>query len=107
MHMDDPHDDISMLLIGYRDVPLATQRVALALAELLIADRHGDEELEHQRPLTIVEASDRWLIESHGDYRPMAPPFVQSLDGPFEIEILKRNCRVIKFNRYGAIRDAE
>jgi len=107
MHMDDPHDDISMSLIGYRDVPLATQRVAITLAEMLIAERHGHEELEHQRPLTIVEARDRWIIESHGAYRPKVPPFEQSLEGPFEIEILKRNCRVIKFNRYGAIRDAE
>jgi len=105
--MDDPHDDISMLLNGYGDIPLATQRVALALAEMLIAERHGDEELEHQKPLTIVELSDRWAIESHGAYRPMAPPFEQSLDGPFQIEILKRNCRVINLIQLGAMRERE
>ena len=96
-----------MLLIGYQDVPLATQSIALALAEMLIADRHGDEELEYQRPLLIEELSDRWAIKSSGDYKPMPPPFVQSLEGPFEIEILKRNCRVIKFIRFGGIAEPE
>ena len=107
MPRHDPPDDISMLLIGYQDVPLATQSIALALTEMLIADRHGDEELDYQRPLLIDELPDRWAIKSSGAYRPKQPPFVQSLEGPFEIEILKRNCRVIKFIRFGGIAEPE
>ena len=65
MPTDDPPDDISMILRGFGGKPLATRRIALALAELLIAeDGTGRTRLEYQRPFMIDELADRWAIKS-------------------------------------------
>jgi hypothetical protein len=95
--MNDPNDDISMKLHGFGGRILASKHIAKTMAEMLIAQEYGDTELEAQRPLKVSELDDRWLIEGRDEYRKMEPPFEQSLVGPVTVEILKRNCRVIKF----------
>ena len=95
--MNEPHDDVSMKLRGFGDSVLATRHVATALAEMLIVQECGEEGLEFQKPLNVWEQSDRWIIEGQDKYKKMGPPFDRSLEGKITIEILKRNCRIIKF----------
>ena len=95
--MDEPYDDISMKLRGFGDSVLATKHVATALAEMLIIEEAGEKGLEFQKPLTVSELADRWVIEGRDEYKKMDPPFDMYLEGKITIEILKRNCRVIKF----------
>ena len=100
--MDEPRDDISMMLRGYGNPELASKRVATALAEMLIIEDSGEEGLEFQKPLKVSDLSDRWVIEGSGEYRKMNHPFDMYLEGPITIEILKRNCRVVKFSQTSA-----
>lgn len=95
--MTEPPDDVSMKLRGDKDRPLASRAVAIAMAEAIILDQDGAAGLEKQRPLDFEEAADRWIIRGNAEYEPMEPPFQQSYQGPVELEILKRNCRVLKY----------
>lgn len=101
--MEDVPDDVSMKLRDDTSRPLASRAVAIAMAEAIILDQEGAAALEAQRPLDVEEAPDRWIIKGQAQYAPMAPPFQQSLQGPVELAILKRNCRVVRYMHWVTI----
>ena len=87
-----------MKLWGFGGRPMATQAIALTIAEMITRDRYGEAELKAQQPFQIEETPDRWIIAGSRDYDENAPlPGGQLMAGKVSIEILKANCRVIKF----------
>jgi hypothetical protein len=79
---------------------LATKTVATALAEMVIKNHFGEEEFKAQQPLRISETPDRWVIEGSRPYDVDAPRnHDQLLEGVVEVEILKRNCQIVKLSK--------
>ena len=98
--MDSPPDDISILLWGYRNRPLATSAIALTIAELLTKDGYGERVLQDNQPFNVIDGDDRWIIEGSNEYdESKTLPGGQVIEGKVTVEILKANCRVVKFSR--------
>jgi len=59
--------DLSMYLYGTLKERLVTRDTALAFAMLLIGDRFGAEEVDHQHPISIHAEGDTWVIRGSGE----------------------------------------
>lgn len=65
--------------------------IATRIAELVIANAYGQEQLDKQRPLTATEQDDRWLIEgSYNRERAQEGP------GAARISISKRDAQILE-----------
>jgi hypothetical protein len=90
----------SMKFLERNGEQLATEPVATALAEMVLKNYFGEEEFKAQQPLRISEAPDRWIIEGSRVYNEAAPRnHEQLLEGVVEMEILKRNCQIVKLSK--------
>ncbi|MDR3508271.1 MAG: NTF2 fold immunity protein [Caulobacteraceae bacterium] len=78
---------------------LATRDLAMTMAESLVTTIYGSSELEAQRPLLITDSEDRWVIEGSRLYKERMEGFEQLTDGRVVIEILKRNCQVLRLTQ--------
>ena len=94
--MIDPDDDPSMLVRRISGQDICRAQTARVLAEMLIKDIHGAQTLSAQVPLQVEEQEDRWIIRG-GAAQSTRPHPTGLKEGPIEIEILKANCRVVKF----------
>lgn len=94
--MIDPPDDPSMKLHGYVGKPLASRKIAVALAEMVFTEVYGEDEFKVQLPLNVIEASDRWIVEGNPSYESKSVFTDQIMNGKLVIEILKDNCRIVK-----------
>ena len=94
----DPPEDPTMKLRGVlKNEDIVTRDLALAMAEMIFRKEFGEEDLKAQRPLIAKETPKTWIVEgSCTEGRQMDPPFEQSWTGEAAIEIVKRNCQVIK-----------
>ena len=93
--MADPPEDRSMVLWGLQR-PFVNREIAVALAEMLTAKCYGADELEMQRPFKVSEDADRWILTGSRE-QDDENPVGQLIPGKVFVEILKRNCQVIKF----------
>lgn len=101
--MNEEFDHPSMNMLEFSGCQLASRAIAVALAEMVIKDFYGEEEFEAQQPLSVSETPDRWIIEGSRPYDLEAPrSHHQLVDGKVTIEILKRNCRIVKLIRTAA-----
>jgi hypothetical protein len=66
---------------------------------MIFQEIFGIEELERQLPLSVTEASDRWIIEGSRSYDYTAQPENQLLDGKLLIEIAKKNCAILRLSK--------
>ena len=97
--MEEVEDDISMM--GYRALgrTLASQEIALVMAEMIFKKTYGEDHLRTQLPLKILDGGDRWIIEGCRDGDAYPVPEGQLHVGNAVIEILKANCRVLKLSQ--------
>jgi len=58
--------DLSMYLYLMVGEKLMTRATALALAKMLLHDRFGAEEVDHQEPFHVEERGDTWVIVGNG-----------------------------------------
>ncbi len=97
--MRDPIENKSMLLFGSTGKTLLTQALAVMMAESIIQTAYGDAELEAQRPLVAIETPATRVIEGSRAYDDDRDPESQMIDGRVVIEIMKRNCQVIRLSK--------
>ncbi|AWZ00319.1 NTF2 fold immunity protein [Rhodobiaceae bacterium] len=97
--MANEKQDLSMFLNEVAGIELATEPIALALAEMLFRHVYGDDDFETQLPLKVTDQGDRWLIVGSRD--PAAYPVHELEPAPGEVEmvILKANCKVVRFTQ--------
>lgn len=91
-----PHEDPSMKFVR-KD--LATKDLALTMAEAIVKDIYGLDEFEAQHPLLMTDSEDRWVIEGSRLYKERMEGFEQLTQGRVVIEILKRNCQVLRLTQ--------
>ncbi len=104
--MTDPIEDRTMILYGLSKRTFATKEIAEKIAEMVIANIFGEEELELQIPLQTKDLVDRWMIEGSRSYD-FDHPIDQMMNGRVIIEILKRNCQIVKFTQLTALVDPD
>ena len=97
---DEPPDDISLVIQG---IQFGSRTIALAMAEMICDEFCPEGETAAQKPFEITETPDRWIIVGSRSYDDPSSRIGQILSGPLEIEILKANCRVVKFVPKAAI----
>jgi len=62
--MTEPSEHGTMWLLKILKGGIVTNpEMALKIAELVIANVYSADDLEQQRPLTVSDQSDRWLVE--------------------------------------------
>ena len=66
---------------------------ARAIAEVIVADAYGADELERQRPLVVVEEDDRWHVAGSFNERRQCDQ-----RGPVSLWIRKRDAAVLDIN---------
>lgn len=104
--MNGEFDDPSMNFLDFNGVQLATKDIAVALSEMVIESRFGKAELNIQKPLSISDGGDRWIVEGTRDYDESAPRSMpQVVKGPVIVHIIKRNCRIVSFIQMSAFSD--
>jgi hypothetical protein len=65
-------------------------KIAIDIAELVIANVYGDNEVKLQRPFEVFDESDRWRIEgSYNRDKKIEGP------GPIKVWIRKRDAKII------------
>jgi hypothetical protein len=96
--MAEVRDDLSMTLYRASKYDLASQAIALKMASMLIEEVYGADELKAQSPLEITDSGEVWVIKgsTSPDDNRVEGDLVR---GPMEIQIVKANCRVVKFIR--------
>lgn len=91
-----PHPSIKLFAASGRD--LISREIALALSRMLISKSYGKDQLQVQEPLTVSDSGEKWIVVGSKAYdEPLTDGTLN--EGPIEIEILKSDCRVIKFCR--------
>jgi hypothetical protein len=97
--MDEIEEDFSIM--GYRalGVTMASQKIAMTMAELIFKNTFGEDDFKTQLPLKVSDGGDRWIIEGsrNGDDYPV--PDGELHNGQAIIEILKVNCQVLKLTQ--------
>jgi hypothetical protein len=88
-----------MIANAYGGRNLASREIALAMAEMLVRENHGDEHLKTQAPLQIYDKGESWLIEGsrRGEDHPVTHLGLHQ--DKVIIEIRKRDCQVLNFAR--------
>jgi hypothetical protein len=66
-------------------------QLALRIAELLCANAYGEDSLERQKPLSVSDLTDRWVIT--GSYNKGSS---REGEGPLVISIMKRDGQVLE-----------
>lgn len=62
--MASAEESVTIYLLGVLNGGVVNnQELAIGIAELVVSNVYGQEELERQRPLTALDQSDRWLVE--------------------------------------------
>jgi hypothetical protein len=89
--------ELVMLLHEIGGLELASREIALVMAEMMVRKVFGEEHLQTQLPLQIIDKGDRWLIEGsrRGEDHRVSPIGIH--DDKVIIEIRKRNCQVLNF----------
>ncbi len=99
-------EDVSMIVHDFwgkfTGMEFASREIALAMAEMLIKNSCGEDFLETQLPLRISDGGDRWIVEGSRKFEDYPADETGIRSGKFDVEILKRNCQVIKFSGTGA-----
>ena len=77
---------------------LATRPIALALAEMIFEHVYGKKNVEARMPLHISDEGDRWTVASTNgpSDKTLKPGLIA--DVPFEVVILKANCKVVRIS---------
>ena len=96
--MANSDQDPSMDLLQISGKTLASKELAATIASAVIAKLFGQKELDRQSPLVVLDANDRWIVRGEGNKNKVGDG-PQLAIGEVEIEILKRNCQILKFAR--------
>lgn len=95
--MANENEDLIMFLNRVSGIELATEPIAVALAEMLFRHVYPDDDFESQLPLKVTDQGDRWLIVGSRDPADYPLGELEVAHGAFEMVILKANCQVVRF----------
>jgi len=85
-------------VMGYHALKatMASQELALTMAEIIFKDIFGEDDSKTQLPLKLTDGGDRWLIKGSRNSDDYPTPEGEIPTGRAVIEILKANCQVLK-----------
>ena len=92
-------EDPSMTLLRFTGTEMASQPIALALAEMIFKHVYGESDFESQLPLHVIDGGDRWIIEGSREPDDYAPIPGEVPRGKMRIVILKANCQVVQLTQ--------
>lgn len=90
-----------MLLYSGANLEMASEQIALSLAEMVLKRVYGEATVAEQLPLQISDGGDRWLV--HGTQQVKGKLPIGLLKGDMEVEILKANCQIIRLTQKAII----
>jgi len=94
--MATEREDMSMILFKSGHGVIATQEIAIDLAQKIIVHVYGEDELAQQLPLSIQDNGDTWIITGRDPTNGKSGPASGLKKGKVEVEIVKYNCQIIK-----------
>jgi hypothetical protein len=97
--MSGAQEDFSVMAYHALGATMASQDIALTMAEMIFKDVFGEDNFKTQLPLKLADGGDRWIIEGSRNAEDYTVPEGEFHDGPALIEILKANCQVLKLTQ--------
>ena len=83
---------------------VGSAELAREIAELLIAGSYGEEEVARQRPFTVEDAGDRWIVKGSYKADKENVPYGQLYSGIAILIVKKRDCQVLQLAIPGHIK---
>lgn len=105
MHEFDGREyDLSMYLYLMVGEKLITRETALAIARMVLRDRFGSEEVDHQEPFHVEERGDTWVVVGNGvpDWNDGRPREALRY-GRAEVILSQHDGRIVKLAVNGAM----
>jgi hypothetical protein len=97
--MPKAQEDFSVMAYHALGAAMASQEIALTMAEMIFKEVFGEDDFKTQVPLKLTDAGDRWIVEGSRNAEDHPMPEGEYHDGRALIEILKANCQVLKLTQ--------
>lgn len=96
-------DPIVMQLYRASGTNLISSHTALVLAQAVIEDVYGSQELELQRPLHVSDVGDAWVVRGSAQFGTRGIPKDQADIGAIEIVVAKFDGQILSLIREGQL----